>query len=159
MENLTGNSTHSVSHWVTESVEYSCEIFSLSKLSIKEQAIIAWFTSYKRCVSIWRQTMVSDHRIGSNFFSWLRVCLLYIPYFQTTCPTCTWARACAFLWIFFPQKTKKNTFFPIFSIKDQVFKVEFLWVPTTESAQFFFGGSVCVSSTWLTTCHVPCARL
>ena len=37
----------------------------------------------------------------------------------------------------------------------QVFKVEFLWVPTTESAQIFFPGSVCVSSTWVTTCHVP----
>ena len=37
--------------------------------------------------------VVSDHWIGSNFFSWLRVCLLYIPYFQTTCPMCT----CLFL--------------------------------------------------------------
>ena len=35
-----------------------------------------------------------------------------------------------------------------------IFKVEFLWVPTTESAQIFFPGSVCVSSMWVTTCHV-----
>ncbi len=30
----------------------------------------------------------------------------------------------------------------------QVFKVEFLWVPTAESAEHFFHGSVCVSSTF-----------
>ena len=35
------------------------------------------------------------------------------------------------------------------------FKVEFLWVPTTESAQIFLPGSMCVSSKWVTTCHVP----
>ncbi len=74
------------------------------------------------------------------------VCLLYIPYFQTSCPMCTWAHARAFLCKFFHKKKLKDTFFPIFSIKDQVFKVELLWDPTTKSAQFFFHGSVCVYS-------------
>ena len=119
----------------------------------------------------------------AQIFFHVHVCLLNIPYFQTTCPTCTWAHARAFLWKKFPKKTKKIPFFPCnlslgrgrvaarglyrrrvgqwlspskFSTNIlQVFKVEFLWVPMTESAQFFFPGSVCVSSTWVSTCHVP----
>ena len=35
------------------------------------------------------------------------------------------------------------------------FKVQLRWLPLTESTQIFFCDSVCVSSTWLTMCHVP----
>ena len=35
------------------------------------------------------------------------------------------------------------------------FKVELRWLPLTESTQIFFCDSVCVSSTRVTTCHVP----
>ena len=35
------------------------------------------------------------------------------------------------------------------------FKVELRWLPLTELTQFFLCDSVCVSSTWVTTCHVP----
>ena len=58
-----------VSHWLSESLSGNFYKFSTSKLSIKEQAIIAWSTPYKRWVSISLQTMVSDHRIGLNFYS------------------------------------------------------------------------------------------
>ena len=34
------------------------------------------------------------------------------------------------------------------------FKVELRWLPLTESTQIFFV-TPCVSSTWVTTCHVP----
>ena len=62
-----------------------------------------------------------------------------------------WAHA--FSWIFFPKK-RKNTFFPIFSIKDQVFKVEFLWVSTTESAQIFFHVCQLYIPYFQTTCPI-----
>ena len=35
------------------------------------------------------------------------------------------------------------------------FKVELRWLLLTESTQIFLCDSVCVSSTWVTTCHVP----
>ena len=35
------------------------------------------------------------------------------------------------------------------------FKVQLRWLPLTESTQIFLCDSVRVSSTWVTTCHVP----
>ena len=71
---------------------YTCLIYSLQEVSIHLTSNYGFWP---------------PNRL--NFFSWLRVCLLYIPYFQTTCPMCTWARARVFLWKKFPKKLK-NTF-------------------------------------------------
>ncbi len=35
------------------------------------------------------------------------------------------------------------------------YKVELHWLPLTELTDIFLCDSVCVSSTWVTTCHVP----
>ena len=45
------------------------------------------FYKYSTSFQSWI-SLGSDHRIGSNCFSGLHVCLLYILYFQTTYPTC-----------------------------------------------------------------------
>ena len=142
--------TVSVTEWLSQSLSlwnFLWNIF-LTKLSIKEQAIIAWFTSYKRCVSIWRQTMVSDHRIGSIFFHG-SVCVSLRGWHRATCPTCT----CRFM------KARAKTCSKQLEELWSNFKIKLQWVPNSESAQFFWCDSVCVSSTCLTTCHMPCARL
>ena len=67
---------------------------------VAEWNIWQYLTSFQSWISLG-----SDDRIGSNFFSWLRVCLLYVDVNMPRAP-----RAHAVLWRHVPKKVKKPNF-------------------------------------------------
>ena len=56
------------------------------------QYVLEFRTNFKMVISLH-----SDLGFAHTFFSWLRVGLRYMFYFEAMYPTCTWARARAFL--------------------------------------------------------------